>query len=221
MDLPRYRLIADELRARIVAGEYAVGDKLPALLQLQREFDVPGINTVRHAMRVLADQGLVRTEPGRGTFVLSADYPDAGRDDLLATLRQAREAVNRAITYLEHAPPVATEQSPSPAPSAEPAPAPASSASDFASRPLLDTIADATGATAPDPDVWPPTVYALATHRNRAASLSRHGTRDVEVSLMRRGRRRDAHYVTEAVKIYTPADTSAAIHDIRRYLTPK
>lgn len=110
MSVPRYRQIADDLRARITAGDYAVGDRLPSLLALQREFDVPGINTVRHALQVLAEQGLVRTDRGRGTFVTAAEYPGAGRDDLLAALRQARDTVDRAIAHLEHTPVQANDQ---------------------------------------------------------------------------------------------------------------
>ncbi|REF24612.1 winged helix-turn-helix domain-containing protein [Calidifontibacter indicus] len=218
MSTPRYRQIADDLRARIAAGDYVVGDKLPSLLALQREYDVSGINTVRHALQVLASQGLVRTDRGRGTFVTATDYPGAGREDLLAALRQARDAVDQAIAYVQaDEPPHVDDQV---APEAVTSSSRTSTLSTSAQRTLFDTIVEAIGATAP-PDHWPDTVEALATHRNRAAALVRRGLHDVEVSLMRRGRRRDDGYKTDAVQTYSAGDAAAAVRDIRRYLTPR
>lgn len=218
MSTPRYRQIADDLRARIAAGDYVVGDKLPSLLALQREYDVSGINTVRHALQVLASQGLVRTDRGRGTFVTATDYPGAGREDLLAALRQARDAVDQAIAYVQaDEPPHVDDQV---APEAVTSSSRTSTLSTSAQRTLFDTIVEAIGATAP-PDHWPDTVEALATHRNRAAALVRRGLHDVEVSLMRRGRRRDDSYKADAVQTYSAGDAAAAVRDIRRYLTPR
>lgn len=158
MSTPRYRQIADDLRARIAAGDYVVGDKLPSLLALQREYDVSGINTVRHALQVLASQGLVRTDRGRGTFVTATDYPGAGREDLLAALRQARDAVDQAIAYVQaDEPPHVDDQV---APEAVTSSSRTSTLSTSAQRTLFDTIVEAIGATAP-PDHWPDTVEAL------------------------------------------------------------
>ena len=63
-----YQQIADQLRAKITAGE--ITDRLPSLWKLMDEITPrPGYNTVRKAVDVLKKEGLVITAPGRGTFV--------------------------------------------------------------------------------------------------------------------------------------------------------
>jgi len=66
--IPRYVQLAELLRARIGRGQWAVGGKMPSLDELGREFDVARV-TVRQAIDVLAREGLVSPEQGRGTFV--------------------------------------------------------------------------------------------------------------------------------------------------------
>lgn len=52
----------------ILAGKYATGQQLPTETELQRAWGVSR-SVVREAMKVLASQGLVRIEQGRGSFV--------------------------------------------------------------------------------------------------------------------------------------------------------
>ena len=62
-----YQQIADQLRARIQAGE--ITDRLPTIWALMDEITPrPGYNTVRKAIGVLVKEGLVETSP-RGTFL--------------------------------------------------------------------------------------------------------------------------------------------------------
>jgi len=61
-----YVQVADQLRAAIMAGE--LGPQLPSILELTEETGL-AINTIRRAIRILVDEGLVRTAAGRGTFV--------------------------------------------------------------------------------------------------------------------------------------------------------
>ena len=64
---PPYQQIADQLRAEIRAGEHE--SQLPTLGQLRDKINPrPATNTVRKAIRVLVNEGLVETSP-RGTFV--------------------------------------------------------------------------------------------------------------------------------------------------------
>jgi GntR family transcriptional regulator len=66
--IPRYLQLADILRERIARGHWRAGAKLPSLEELVREFDVARV-TVRQAVDVLAREGLLSPERGRGTFV--------------------------------------------------------------------------------------------------------------------------------------------------------
>lgn len=66
---PYYRQLADALRADIKAGRYAPGEPIPALTTLQQESGLDP-KTVRQAIRVLADEGLVVVAKGRRTLVL-------------------------------------------------------------------------------------------------------------------------------------------------------
>ena len=69
-----YMQAADAIAARIGAGE--ITRRLPAERDLARELGV-AYQTMRHAMKVLRDRGLIITRQGRGTFVA----PMASRDD--------------------------------------------------------------------------------------------------------------------------------------------
>jgi len=66
-DFP-YEQLAAILRQRISSGECAPGDKLPTIAAIVEETGLSPM-TIRRAFRVLADEGLVRVVPGRGTFV--------------------------------------------------------------------------------------------------------------------------------------------------------
>ena len=94
-----YREIYEDLRHRIIDGELAVGDRLPSLAALQAHYDGPGLNTIRQAQQLLVDDGLVETRQGLGAFGLSAESSPRPVD-VLAELREARTALNRAITAL-------------------------------------------------------------------------------------------------------------------------
>jgi len=61
--------IADKLRAAILSGQYAPGDKLPSEAQLTAEHDVSR-TVVREALANLRINGLVEAHQGAGVFVL-------------------------------------------------------------------------------------------------------------------------------------------------------
>lgn len=65
---PKYVAIAADLEAKIRSGRYRPGQALPSQRDLSASYEVT-LMTMRQALRVLADQGLVAQEPGRGTFV--------------------------------------------------------------------------------------------------------------------------------------------------------
>ena len=61
--------VADNIEVRIEAGE--ISHRLPSERDLAEEYGV-AYQTVRHAMKLLRDRGLIITRQGRGTFVASA-----------------------------------------------------------------------------------------------------------------------------------------------------
>ena len=67
---PKYLRIHGALRDRITSGQWPPGIPLPAQRDLADEFGV-SIMTLRQALQLLADDGLIDTRHGSGTFVAS------------------------------------------------------------------------------------------------------------------------------------------------------
>jgi len=66
--VPLYYQLATILREQIISGRYVIGDKLPTEADLVQQYAVSRA-TVRGALQNLTDEGLIRREAGRGTFV--------------------------------------------------------------------------------------------------------------------------------------------------------
>jgi GntR family transcriptional regulator len=107
----RYAALAAAMRARIVAGEWPPGCAIPAEQTLASEHGV-ALGTMRRALDLLAEQGLVERIHGRGTFVrqglggapmlrffrFGASGPDAPKSRILARERVAAPAeIARAL----------------------------------------------------------------------------------------------------------------------------
>lgn len=73
--VPRYAQLADVIRQRIHRGVWPSGTRIPSIEALMQEFDVARV-TVRQAIQLLAREGLLSPERGRGTFVTE----EAARD---------------------------------------------------------------------------------------------------------------------------------------------
>lgn len=67
----KYRRIWRELRRDIQSGRWKVGQRIPSEPELAHIFGVSR-GTVRNAIEQLVNDGLLRKEQGRGTFVISA-----------------------------------------------------------------------------------------------------------------------------------------------------
>ena len=61
-------MIAETLKQQITEGTYRAGDKLPTELELMKTFGV-GRSSVREAVKLLVNMGVVRVQQGSGTFV--------------------------------------------------------------------------------------------------------------------------------------------------------
>jgi GntR family transcriptional regulator len=67
--------VANNIAVRIETGE--ITHKLPSERSLAEEYGV-AYQTVRHAMKVLRERGLIITRQGRGTFVAPRPEPAPG-----------------------------------------------------------------------------------------------------------------------------------------------
>ena len=99
---PAYMRIADQIEQQIRSGKLKPGEKLESIRQLAKTEGV-SINTVRSAMEVLSQTGLVTSLPRKGLIVQAfSDKPDFQPfeqfepDAQLA--RQSREWLNTAVT---------------------------------------------------------------------------------------------------------------------------
>ena len=88
--------IADQIRASILAGEFAPGDKLPPERELAEMFGVSR-PSVREALNVLASSGLVMSYQGGGTVVKS--LVESSSANLLSELIRIQQ--ERALDVIE------------------------------------------------------------------------------------------------------------------------
>lgn len=98
----RYQVIADALRERVRSGAYAPGRLLPSEAELGTEFGSSRV-TVRRALEVLRDEGLVDARQGFGWFVATSPIPQPlGR---LATIegQMAEQGIRAERRILEFA----------------------------------------------------------------------------------------------------------------------
>lgn len=65
---PKYRLLADQLRARIESSELRPGDRLPSFAEMRAHFGVTS-TTIERVYGLLEQEGLIERQPRRGLFV--------------------------------------------------------------------------------------------------------------------------------------------------------
>src|SRR6266700_116678 len=71
---PRYRDIATELQKEIRLGATPVGELLPTETELMARFGASR-QTVREALRIITEQGLIVRRAGLGSVVIAAEPP--------------------------------------------------------------------------------------------------------------------------------------------------
>ncbi|WP_251552287.1 GntR family transcriptional regulator [Neobacillus muris] len=65
---PKYQIIIDDIKSKILSGDYSIGEQIPTESALQETYNVSR-HTVRMAISELANDGFLRSEKGSGTFV--------------------------------------------------------------------------------------------------------------------------------------------------------
>ncbi len=85
-----YGRVAGSLRTRLSSGDWPEGSRIPTIEALATEYGVARI-TVRQACQILAEEGLLRAQPGKGTFVARSPK-DATLNAALDLYRTDREA---------------------------------------------------------------------------------------------------------------------------------
>jgi GntR family transcriptional regulator len=95
--VPAYRQIADGLRALLVDGTFAPGDRLPTVRQLATDLAVHH-NTVAQAYRLLADEGWLDLKRHRGVTVRERRAQRATAATQQNFLQRLRELTARAAS---------------------------------------------------------------------------------------------------------------------------
>ncbi|MFF2290280.1 GntR family transcriptional regulator [Peribacillus butanolivorans] len=65
---PKYQVIIDDIKSKILSGDYSVGEQIPTESVMQEEYNVSR-HTVRKAFLELSNQGFLKSEKGSGTYV--------------------------------------------------------------------------------------------------------------------------------------------------------
>jgi DNA-binding FadR family transcriptional regulator len=95
--------VIERVRTLVADGTYRVGDRLPPEGELCELFGV-GRSTIREAMRVLANRGLVEIRHGEGTFVASRTLRESFEERLeraeLEDIYEARMLIERPLAEL-------------------------------------------------------------------------------------------------------------------------
>ncbi|MBR3932957.1 MAG: substrate-binding domain-containing protein [Clostridia bacterium] len=83
---PLYVQLANLLRQKIALGEISVGDKLPSESEMIKEYSL-GRLTIRDALSILANEGLIEKHHGKGTFCKACVSEPRYRVDVLLNLK--------------------------------------------------------------------------------------------------------------------------------------
>lgn len=104
--VPAYQQIADDLRARIAAGRYPSGGRLPGERELARQYGVTAM-TVRRGLDVLRADGVIVSHEKRGHFVAELADPGPGLPaageygEVMAELRTVRDELRQVRRRLD------------------------------------------------------------------------------------------------------------------------
>lgn len=100
---PKYRQLADDLRAKISNGTYPVGEALPSTSQLMATYDV-SVTVARAAVKELQNEGIAEGQPGKAVYVQREPAPAEPSTEFREITQQIealREALGEAVQHLD------------------------------------------------------------------------------------------------------------------------
>ena len=104
--ISEYGAVYHDLRNRLLAGEWKIGDKLPSTADLMSHYDIRSLNTIRSAQAVLVEEGLILSHKGVGAFVIMLPQPALSApttDSVLEKARAARQCCSLDLARGHHA----------------------------------------------------------------------------------------------------------------------
>lgn len=100
---PKYRQIAEDLRAKIRDGTYPVGATLPSTSALMAGYGV-SVTVARAAVKELQNEGLAEGQPGKAVYVQHVPppaEPSAEYAEITGQIQALREALDQAVRELD------------------------------------------------------------------------------------------------------------------------
>lgn len=89
-------MVAEQLRQQIAEGVYTIGDKLPTEPELMKTFKV-GRSSIREAVKLLVNMGVVQVRQGSGTFVAEASDDNRGSINMSIADRTELDEVRKIL----------------------------------------------------------------------------------------------------------------------------
>lgn len=94
--MEKYLTIAKQIKQRILSEKYQIGQKLPTQNDLATEFNTSRV-TISHALNILAQQGLITTRAGEGSFISSKALGHQQIDERLSLSKVFSERLKSQI----------------------------------------------------------------------------------------------------------------------------
>lgn len=89
-------MVAEQLKQQITEGVYTIGDKLPTEPELMKTFKV-GRSSIREAVKLLVNMGVVQVRQGSGTFVVEASDDNRGSINMSIADRTELDEVRKIL----------------------------------------------------------------------------------------------------------------------------
>jgi GntR family transcriptional regulator len=83
--IPIYTQVVEHIRQEVLNGDLKPGDQLPTVRQMAQDLRV-NFNTIARAYRLLDEAGIISTQQGRGTYILSLPPPEVADEMRRKTL---------------------------------------------------------------------------------------------------------------------------------------